>query len=108
MSFTIPADFASIVKAVIAGAGDDVVWTPQDGGTPVALRGSVQRPGTSLLTGDAIQEGYVVFVAGDAFGAIQPARFDRLLIAGHDRSVEEVVPIQAGNEVLAWQLRVLG
>ena len=108
MSFAIPPDFGAIIKAVIAGAGDDLVWTPQDGGAPLPLRGSVQRPGSAMLTGDAIQEGFLVYVAGDAFGATQPARFDRLLIAGQDRSVEEVVPIQAGDQILAWQLRVLG
>lgn len=108
MSFTIPADFAPIIKATIAGAGEDVVWTPQSSGLPVTIRASVQRPGSALLIGDAIQEGFIVFAAGDAFGAVEPVRFDRLTISGEDRAIEEALPIQAGGIIHAWQLRVLG
>jgi hypothetical protein len=108
MSFTIPGDFATIIKATIQGAGEDVVWTRQATGVETTIRASVQRPGSSLLVGDALQEGFIVFTAGDAFGAVEPVRFDRLTISGEDRAIEEALPIQAGGVIHAWQLRVLG
>ena len=108
MSFTIPGDFAAIIKAAIQGAGEDVVWTPKATGTPMTIRASVQRPGAALLVGDAPQEGFIVFTAGDAFGAAEPYRFDRITISGESRAIEEALPIQAGGVIHAWQLRVLG
>lgn len=108
MSFTIPPGFGSIIGAFLIGCGDEVVFTPQDGGPVLTLKGSVQRPVTGTLVGDAIQEGFLVYLPGDAFGAAIPVRFDRLVVYGQERAIEEAVPIEAAGTVQAWQLRVLG
>lgn len=108
MSFSIPSGMAGTIAAFLQGAGDVVVFTAQAGGPSLTLTGSVQRPSETTFVQDASQEGFVVFLAGDAFGAITPQRFDRLAIRGEDRSIDEALPIEAGGMILAWQLRVLG
>lgn len=109
MSFTLPPGFQGIIGQFITNCGDEVVWTQQDGGVPMTLRGSVQRPATATIVGDAIQEGFLVYLPGDAFpSGVRPARFDRLTVYGEDRAIEEAVPIEAAGLIHAWQLRVLG
>lgn len=109
MSFALPPGFQTIIGQFLVGCGDEVVFTPQAGGAPLTLRGSVQRPATATFTGDAIQEGFLVYLPGDAFPpGVRPARFDRLTVYGEDRAIEEAVPIEAGGLIHAWQLRVLG
>lgn len=108
MSFALPPDFATTIASFLHGCGDQVVFTSFDEVTTLNLVGSVQRPSTGILTGDAIQDGFVVFIPGADFGAVVPVRFDRLTVNGEDRAIEEALPIEAGGIIHAWQLRVLG
>lgn len=108
MSFSLPPGFSQTIRAFLIGCGDSVVFRQQGGGAVLNLVGSVQRPGTTTLIGDVIQEGFVVYLPGDAFGAIIPAKFDRIQIDGENRTVERALPIQAGNITHAWQIDVTG
>ena len=108
MSFSIPPDFGPTIARFLIGCGDPVVFRQQEGGVVLNLVGSVQRPGTRTLIGDVIQEGFVTYLPGDAFGAVVPAKFDRMTIDGEDRAISEAVPLQAGGRTHAWQIICLG
>lgn len=108
MSWSIPADFGPAIAAFLTGCGDPVTWKQHETAVVLSLVGSVQRPGTRSLVGDVVQDGFLVYLPGDAFGAERPEKFDRMTIDGEDRTVEEAVPIQAGGRIFAWQITCLG
>jgi hypothetical protein len=100
-----PASFFTVISAHINFFGEDVTYFPFAGGS-FTIKASVQAPAEEPLIGDGEQEGFFVFVPREAISA--PEKFDRLLIRGRERTVEDVSETKVINETVCWILRVVG
>jgi hypothetical protein len=83
-------DVLSLWRFAIVNGGEDVAFQPIETGVPGApFRASVQSPGEAGLVGTFDQETFVVFIVPDMLPRV-PKQFDRLVIRGKARAVQEV------------------
>lgn len=106
MSFSLPTSYVSDIANVIRGGGEDVTYVPLTGAS-VALKASVQNPYDVGLIADASQEALVLFVSTLDL-AEKPVEFDRFLVRGRTRTVNEAHGVAASNTTIAWQVLVSG
>ena len=102
----IPLSFTGDIRRLINLGGEDVTVLPNAGGS-TTVRASVQTPFQAGLTGDANQEGFVVFISPIDLSSM-PMEFYKILIRGLERSVVESHAIVANGINQAWQVRVIG
>ena len=103
---TVPSTFFSTIAATINLYGEELTYFPFDGGSSIVIKGSVQAPLEETLLGDQEQEGFFVFIAQDSLA--QPQKFDRLLIRGRERTVEDFAETRISGVNACWVLRVVG
>jgi hypothetical protein len=103
----LPATLGTDIASAIHAYGEPVVYRSQAGGADVPLIARVERPTDKALAGDAAQDDMVVFIA-PADLPQRPVRFDRLVIAGAERTIETADPEGAGGVVLAWRCKLIG
>jgi hypothetical protein len=105
MSSTMAA-MANDLASVVQMFGETVLFMPMNGPS-VSVRASVQSPLVDPLIGDALQEGFIVYVPPASLPQ-EPQQFDRLLIRGRERTIDAAHKIEADDRNLMWSLRVLG
>jgi putative ribosome biogenesis GTPase RsgA len=102
----LPPDFGSTVHGTIQAYGDTVVYRPQNA-AEVTLKALVQQPSDRMLMADASQDGMVVY-----FSAVdvptRPLQFDRVVVAGQERTIDSSEPEGANSQVFAWRCWVIG
>lgn len=105
----LPPGFVSVIAQHIRAYGEAVEFVPNEppGQPAIAVRALVQRPGQSVLIGDAVQESLVVWIAPDDL-PMAPVRFDRLVFAGQTHAIEEAHAHRAGGAIIAWEARCAG
>jgi len=107
MSGALPSSFVGDIGGVIRGFGETVTYIPVSGAPEATMKASVQTPTDIALVQDAAQEAFNVFVSIQDLPTV-PEQFDRFLIRGRQRTVEEAHAVRASDTIIAWQIRVLG
>lgn len=102
----IPATFPGDIRRLIQAGGENVTVLPAGGGS-TTVRASVQTPFQAGLTGDANQEGFVLFISPTDLSSM-PEEFDKVVVRGLERSVVEAHAIVANGINAAWHVRVIG
>jgi hypothetical protein len=102
----LPPGLAPVFASLVRGAGETVEVRPATG-APATVRASVQSPASAVLTNDAIQEGLLVYISPLDLAAI-PQQFDKIIVRGQERTVQESHSIEADGKPLMWQMLVLG
>jgi CRISPR/Cas system CMR subunit Cmr6 (Cas7 group RAMP superfamily) len=102
----IPLTFGSIIHEAIRAYGDEVIYRSQRA-AGVTLRALVQQPADRTLLGDASQDGMVVYLSAVDVPT-RPEQFDRIVIAGQERTIDSAEPEGANSQVYAWRCWVIG
>lgn len=105
----LPPGFVATIAKHIHLYGEPLEYQPGQpaGAAAKTVRALVQRPGQSVLIGDATQETLVVWIAAGDLPE-RPVRFDRLKIGGESHAVEEAHEHRAGASIIAWEVRCAG